>query len=232
MIASEPGRLAPAVDIDLPTLAGPFRVNGNDDALAAKAPRALIDQVRRSHGRAVDGHLVGTGQQGRADVVNGADAATDTERDEQRIGYAAHHVEHRIAALVRGRDIQKDQLVGPFTVVDGRLLNRIAGVAQVDEINAFDDPAVLDIEAGDNSFGKHAYSPRAAASASASDSAPVYSAIPITAPPTTPLVASSRISPSDCTPPDAMTDNPVSRARAIVDCTADPVSSPSRETSV
>ncbi len=49
-----------------------------------------------------------------------------------------------------GGDVEKGQLVGAGVVVERGLLNRIAGVAQVDEIDAFDDAAVLDVEAGDD----------------------------------------------------------------------------------
>ena len=61
-----------------------------------------------------------------------------------------HHVQYGVALLVAGGDVEKGQLVGAGVVVERGLLNRIAGVAQVDEIDAFDDAAVLDVEAGDD----------------------------------------------------------------------------------
>ena len=113
----------------------------------------------RLDGGGVDRDLVGAGQQHGANVVDAADAAADGERDEDRVGGAPGHVEHDLAALVRGGDVQKDQLVGLLGVVDGRLLDRIAGVAQVDEVDALDDTPVLDVEAGDDSFGEHCECP-------------------------------------------------------------------------
>ena len=108
------------------------------------------------HRGAVDAHLVGAGQQNGAHVVDGADAAAHGEGDEDRVGHAAHHVDDDVACLVRRRDVKKDQFVGAFTVVDLRLLHRIAGVDQVDEVDAFDHPAVLDIQTGNDAFCEHA----------------------------------------------------------------------------
>ena len=46
----------------------------------------------------------------------------------------------------------------PSTVVAGGQLDRIAGVAQVDEVHALDDPAAVDVEAGDHPDRAHAAS--------------------------------------------------------------------------
>src|SRR5215208_2718318 len=50
-------------------------INGNDDALAAEAPRREADKRRISDDRGVDRHLVGTGKQKRADIVQRSYAA-------------------------------------------------------------------------------------------------------------------------------------------------------------
>ena len=86
--------------------------------------------------------------------------AADGERDEEPVGHPAHHVDHDVAALVGGGDVQEDQLVGALGVVDGRLLHRVAGVAQLHEVDALDDAAVLDVETGDDAFGQHLLSRR------------------------------------------------------------------------
>ena len=77
------------------------------------------------------------------------------QRHEDHLGRAAHHVEHDFAPLVAGGDVQKDQLVGPFALVARGHLDRIAGVAQVDEIGSLDHPAAIDVEAGNHALGKH-----------------------------------------------------------------------------
>ncbi len=57
---------------------------------------------------------------------------------------------------MRGGDVEEGELVGPLGVVARGDLDRIAGVAQPDEVDALDDAAVLDVEAGDDALRQHA----------------------------------------------------------------------------
>ena len=50
------------------------------------------------------------------------------------------------------------EFVGAGRVVGDRRLDRIAGIAQIDEIDALDDATVLDVEAGDHAGLQHAWS--------------------------------------------------------------------------
>ena len=50
---------------------------------------------------------------------------------------------------------RKRELVGAGGVIGDGGFDRIAGVAQIDEIDAFDDAAVLDVEAGDDADFEH-----------------------------------------------------------------------------
>ena len=86
----------------------------------------------------------------------GAHAAAHGERHEALLGRAADHVEDGVAVLVARRDVQEGELVGAGGVVDPRLLDRIAGVAQVDELHALDHAAVVHVEAGDDADLQHA----------------------------------------------------------------------------
>ena len=52
-----------------------------------------------------------------------------------------------------GRDVEKDQFICALSIVEGRTLHWVSGIAQVQEMGAFDDAAVLDIETGNNSCG-------------------------------------------------------------------------------
>ena len=53
------------------------------------------------------------------------------------------------------RDVQKTQLIRALIVVSFRHFNRIARIAQTDEINAFDDATVFDVEARNDAFTEH-----------------------------------------------------------------------------
>ena len=71
------------------------------------------------------------------------------EGQEDARGGAAHHVQDRVALLVARGDVQKSKFVGAGGVVDRGLLHRVAGIAQIDEVYALDDAAVLHVQAGD-----------------------------------------------------------------------------------
>jgi hypothetical protein len=45
------------------------------------------------------------------------------------------------------------QFVGAHPVVDAGLFNRVAGIAQVYKVDAFDHSSVLDIQAGNDALG-------------------------------------------------------------------------------
>lgn len=53
------------------------------------------------------------------------------------------------------RDIEEAELIGPFTIVYRRHLDRIARVAEVDETHAFDNAAIFHIETGNDPLGQH-----------------------------------------------------------------------------
>ena len=74
---------------------------------------------------------------------------------EAAIGGAADDIEQDAAAFVGGGNIKEHQLVCPFCVIAGGGLYGIASIAQADEVNAFDDATVFNVEAGDDSFTEH-----------------------------------------------------------------------------
>ena len=49
-----------------------------------------------------------------------------------------------------GGDVEKKQLVGAFAVVEPRLGHRVAGIDEIDKIDALNDPPVLDVETGND----------------------------------------------------------------------------------
>jgi hypothetical protein len=146
---------------DLETLAfGPsggdsFRVDGDRDALAAEFLGRFAHELRPAHRLGVDRHLVGPGQQQLAHVFECPHPAADGQRHEALLGGARHDVKKRVAVFDAGRDVEEAELVGPFPVVETGRLDRVAGIDQVDEIDALDHPAVLDVEAGDDADFQH-----------------------------------------------------------------------------
>ena len=56
----------------------------------------------------------------------------------------------------RRGDVEEDELVGAVRVVARGQLDRVAGVADVDEVRALDDAARVDVQAGDDALVVHA----------------------------------------------------------------------------
>ena len=142
-----------------PSCCDPLGVDIHHDALAAEPPGRLAHELRVLHRGRVDRNLVAAGVQQLADVVERADAAADGERHEDLLGRAADHVEHDVAPFVAGRDVEEHQLVGPFLLVAGGHRDRVAGVAQVEEIGPLHDPTAVDVETGNHALGEHRATP-------------------------------------------------------------------------
>ena len=126
-------------------------------------PNRLAASDRNSgpgHRGRVDRHLVRAGPQQRVDVVDGPDPAADRQRDEHLLGGAPDHLVGA-APVVAGRgDVQEGQLVGALLVVPAGQLDRVAGVDQIDEVDALDHPALGDVEARDDANGDgHVHQP-------------------------------------------------------------------------
>src|SRR5580700_10791799 len=82
-------------------------------------------------------------------------AAADRERDEHVVGRPPCELDDRLS-LVRGRgDVEEYELVRARRVVAACELDRIAGVAQVDEPDPLDDAAAIDVEARDHTLVVH-----------------------------------------------------------------------------
>ncbi len=92
----------------------------------------------------------------RRGFVQRANAAAHGERDEQLARRAADGVEQRPALLVRGRNVEQTRFRRrPARACAPRQFGRIAGIAQVQKLGAFDDAPTIDVEAGNDSLGQH-----------------------------------------------------------------------------
>ena len=130
-------------------------VDGRDDELRAVSGGDGVDQRGVGHGGAVEGDLVGSGVEQPGGVVDRRDAASDGERDVDARGDARDQLREGAASLLRGADVEVDQLVCPFGGVFRTQLHGIADLAQSHEVDALDGLSVADVEAGDYAFGKH-----------------------------------------------------------------------------
>ena len=135
------------------------RIDGDDYGLRAEVAADGVDERGIGKSGGVDADLVGAGFEDLLGVAGGANAAADAEGHEELARGAAHGVEQRLAAFVRGGDVEQNDFVGAFAGVARGLRGGIAGVDEIDELHAFDDAAGVDIEAGDDALGQHAATP-------------------------------------------------------------------------
>ena len=136
-----------------------------------------------------------------------------------------------MAGVGAGGDVEEDDLVGALGVVAGGQLDRVAGVDQVDEVDALDHPAGVDVEAGDHPDAAHA------AIASSTVKQPVVEGLahdrpgqPRGRPP--PAWPGRRGRPADPTPPEAITSTAVASSTAARPSRSGPARVPSRAISV
>ncbi len=77
------------------------------------------------------------------------------ERHEHNLGRSADDVEHDCPAFVAGGDVEKHKFIGPFGFVARSDFDRIAGIAEVEELGSLHHSTAIDIQTGNNSFGEH-----------------------------------------------------------------------------
>ncbi len=154
-------RFATALDKNFPAIWGSFfGIDTDDDALAAEAGGARGDEVWGGEGAGVDADLIGAAFEHEAHVVDCADASADGERHKAMGGSAFDDIDHRVAALGTGGDIEEDHFIGAlFVVADGEF-DRVADDAEATvfgaaELDTASDFTVVDIEAGNDAFREH-----------------------------------------------------------------------------
>ncbi len=145
--------VAAAVGENAPGVAVALGVDGEHDALVAELFGRLEDEVWVVDGGRVEGNLVGAGVQHLGDVVDGAESAAHGERHEAFRGGAFDDVAHDAAFVGGGGDVEEDELVGALLVVGFGGFDGVSCVAELFELNAFDDAAGVDVEAGNDAFG-------------------------------------------------------------------------------
>ena len=97
----------------------------------------------------------GAGTQQHADIIESANASPDCQWHEANLGCASHDVEHDVALLVTGSDVEEHQFIRTVLFILSGNLHGIPGIAQVEKVHPLDDPSGMNIKAWNNSFGKH-----------------------------------------------------------------------------
>ena len=136
-------------------------VDRHHDALIAEFLRPFLDDLAPCHGGRIDRNLVRAIGEQRADVVHGAHAAADRQRHKAGFGRPPYHVQHGAAIFMGGVDVEEAKLVRARGIIGDRGFHRIARIAQVDEVDALDHAAVLDVETGDHANLEHYAAARA-----------------------------------------------------------------------
>src|SRR5262249_1931085 len=152
----------------------------------------------------------------------------DGQRHETLLGRATHDVIKRVAPLMAGGDIEKAQLVGAFAVIEASLLDRVAGIGQVNKVDTLDDAPVLDVQAGDHPHLQHRPPSATMFSAAAGSTRPSYNARPQMMPaiPSASCAFSAVMSSRLATPPEAISGSPIRRARAPIAGASTPIKAP------
>src|SRR5260221_158998 len=132
-----------------------FGVDRDHDALSAVATRGVGDELRVLDRGGVDGDLVGPRVEQAPHVLHLAHAAPDGEGNEHPRRDLLDDAQDQIALLLARGDFEERQLVCALLVVAPRDLDRIARVAQADEVDALHDPPAVDVKAGNNALREH-----------------------------------------------------------------------------
>ena len=122
--------------------------------MGAEFARELGDKFGAFDGGGVDGDFVGSRLDDGVSVVERSDAASCREGNGKFGGDAANGFEKRGATVARSGDIEDDEFVSAFRVVAGGELGGITGVAEANEVDAFDDASAVGIEAGNDAAGE------------------------------------------------------------------------------
>jgi hypothetical protein len=118
------------VSIDLPAQrftpgAYLFGVNRHYDALGSEPLGCLPHKHRIEYRGGVDAYLVRAGIQHTPDIRDFANATTHRERYEDLTGYLLNNVDHGLALIRTGRDIQKGDFIGALFIIAPSHFDRI-----------------------------------------------------------------------------------------------------------
>ena len=149
-----------AVDEDFPDFGAvgtldAIGVEAEDGGAAAEFAGDFGEQIGIFHGGGVEADFFRAGLDQMRRVVEGADSAAYGQGHENLVHDLADQVGHDLPALVAGGDVVEDQFVRAVLLIFAGLGDGIAGVDVVEEFDAFDDAAAINVQTGNDSFGQH-----------------------------------------------------------------------------
>ena len=123
--------------------------------MAAEFFRCFSDKIRIFYRRRVDGDFIRAGQQKLSDVFDFANPAADGQRHKTLFRRVPDDVVNGVAIVRAGGNVEETKLIRPGLVIDPGLFDGVAGIDQIDKVDALNDAPFVDIQAGDDSDFQH-----------------------------------------------------------------------------
>ena len=121
-------------------------VDGYGHRSRAEHVNHVANNLRVTEGCAADGDLVCAGVEHGFRGRDVDDSPSDGERDADRIGGAADHVEHGGTPFHRGGDVEQGEFVGAGGAIGPRTFDGISRVADIHEMDPLDHAAILHVQ--------------------------------------------------------------------------------------
>jgi hypothetical protein len=108
----------------------------------------LTDHIGIGHSGGIKGNFVCACQQKGAHIFDRAYATANGKGDETLFRGATHHLKHGATVFMGCVDVQKTNLIRARGIVSCGGLNRIARIAQTNEIHALNHTAIGHVQTG------------------------------------------------------------------------------------
>ena len=126
-------------------------------------------------GGSIEGNLVSAGTDHRSSIFERTDPATGSEGDGELLGNAANGFQESWMVITRSSDVQHDQFVSALDIVTGSQFDRIAGITEAFEVDAFYNAGAVGVEAGNDAVGECHAARRRKFSRNCAPGAPLFS---------------------------------------------------------
>ena len=117
--------------------------------------RGVTNDLWVGNSSRIEAGFVSTGIEQAPHIVHRAHTAAHGEGNKHLRGDCFNDVEHHIPVVTGGGDVKEGELICTLIVVAGRNFHGVACVSQLYKVDALDDSAARDIQAGNDAFGQH-----------------------------------------------------------------------------